>query len=145
MAYKHPSQEIAQYLINEGDATLGRVYVDNIPLQSELQNDPDYILVVRMINGTPNPRFLRDDITIVMQVVCYKRDKITQARDYAWSVYNKLLGAYNIELNGYTYFQFTSQQMPNLVSIDSESSLYTSTLSFVREAQNKEGNRDIIS
>ena len=31
MAYKHPSQEIAQYLINEGDATLGRVYVDNIP------------------------------------------------------------------------------------------------------------------
>jgi hypothetical protein len=145
MAYNHPPQEIAQYLVTEGDATMGEIFVDNIPSENELQNDPDYILIVRMIAGVPNPRWARDNITIRLQVVNYKRTTLTQARDYIWGVYNKLLGAYNIELNGYTYFQFTSQEMPNLVSIDGEKSLYTSSLSFVREAQTKEGNRDVIS
>lgn len=145
MTYNHPSQELAQYLVNEGDATMGEIFVDNIPSKKELKSNPDYILVVRMLTGVPNPRWLRDDITVSLQVINYKRSTLTQARDYLWGVYNKLLGAYNIELNGYTYFQFTSQEMPNLVSIDSETSLYTSSLSFVREAQTKEGNRDVIS
>ena len=142
--YNHPPQEIAQYLLNEGVANTGEIFVDNKPEIDTLPSD--YITVVRMINGTPNPRWLRDDITIKIHVIGASNAQTVVSRDHIWSVYNKLLGAYNIELNGYVYFRFISNEMPNFVGyVENGKPLYAASFSFVREAQAPEGNREIIS
>lgn len=144
MAYKHPSDEIAQYLINEGTVNNGEIFVDMHPDMSEV--NADVITIVRMVGGIPNPRWTRDDINIVIQTMGSRKQDLVATRDLLWSVYNKLLGAYNIELNGYTYFRFISNQMPNFVTfLENGEPIYTSSLSFVREAQAAEGNRETIS
>lgn len=141
--YNHPSQAIAEYLLEEGLVNQGSVFVDFHPDLSTISTD--FITLVRMVAAVPNPRWARDNITVTIQVAGQKQQNLIQCRNHIWEVFNKLLGSPNLDLDGYTYFQFTSQEMPNLVGyLENGQPLYTASVSFVREAQTKEGNRDVI-
>ena len=141
--YQHPSQEIAEYLLAQGLVQSGQVFVDHAPIIENL--NVDFYTVVRLVAGVPNPRWARDNITVAIQVMGANQSQLITCRDQIWNIYNHLLGADNIEQDGYTYFQFTSQEIPNFVGyLENAKPLYTSSISFVREAQTKEGNRDVI-
>lgn len=147
MAYEQPSQGIANYLLNESVVNSGEIFIDYAPEISELPNIPNYITIVRMVSGNSNPVWMRDEVDIVVQVVGATREQTIASKDQAYSVYNKLLGAYNISLNGYTYYRFISNSgMPVLATyLDNQKPLYTMSFSFVREAQIAEGNRKLMS
>lgn len=147
MAYETPSTGVSKYLLNEGEVVAGQVFVDHAPDISEVKTNPDYITCIRMVSGNSNPKWMRDEVNIVIQVIGATKNKLSDVRDHAYSVYNKLLGAYNINLNGYIYYRFISNSgMPVLATyLDGEKPLYTMSFSFVREATTAEGNRELMS
>ena len=143
--YAHPSDVLADILIDDGLLENGNVFVDNRPEWTSVNPDYDVITILRMTTAQPNPRWLRDTITCTIQVMGRTNQDQLEARNHTWDVFNKLLGRDTFTRDNYTYLQFVSQEMPTFVGyLENGTPLYTCSITFVREAQVKEGNRDVL-
>ena len=147
MSYVTPDESIVEYLISEGVLATGEVFLDSMPDFSDLNTQPDLIKVAKMINGDPNPRWMWDDITLVIQIRGYNKTQIQPCKTKIFEIFNKLIGSDNIEINGYIYSRFISPSgFPKFVGyLDDGEPLFTMSISFVREALVAEGNRENIS
>lgn len=147
MNYVTPQESIAKHLINEGVLSTGEVFLDYMPDFDDLSTSPNIITSIKMITGNSNPKWMRDDITLVIQVLGRNRLQTQPASTLAYEVFNKLLGADNLEIDGYTYFRFIAPSgMPRFIDyMEDGKPLYTMSISLVREAQVAEGNRETIS
>lgn len=142
MSYISPVQDIRSTLITEGIVTSSQIYFDFLPDASTV-SDTNFVSTVIQTGGNSNPRWLRDDIFLTIQVMGKDRSTTEESRNKIWEMYNALVGRPTFQLGNYVYTQFNSVNIPTFVGYQENSKpLYTCSISVVREAQVKEGNRD---
>jgi len=138
-----PQLDIAEMLLEEGVVQQGQVFLDYRPAWSEIGQQFDTSVTVRLTTGTSNPRWARDNLAITIHVSGRNRQHIEQVETLAYQIYNHLVGHPTVTRGDYVYTQFNSVAFPQLVGYEDNSMpLYTCSISLVREAQVKEGNRD---
>ena len=143
--YRHPSEALALILQQEGLIQAGEFFVDFMPDFNQINSD--YITVIRLVNGSSNPRWLRDNLVFDFTVIGNTASDLVKARSHAWAIFNHLLGAYNKEIDGYTYFAFNSTNIPSYVTMGENSRpIFSFTMSCHRDMQVEVGgNREPIT
>lgn len=142
MSYITPVQDIRDTLIADGLVASDQIYFDFLPDPSTNANY-NVIATVVQTGGSSNPRWLRDEVFLSIQVMGKSRSDTEASRNKIWELYNALIGRNTFQVGDYVYTQFNSTTIPTFVGYqDNSKPLYTCSISVVREAQVKEGNRE---
>lgn len=143
MSYITPSQDIRETLIADGLVSQEQIYFDFLPDPQTAYGNPNIVATVLQTGGNSNPRWLRDEIFLSIQVIGKDRNQVGECRNKIWELYNALLGRPTFIKGDYAYLQFNSVNTPTFVGYQENSKpLFTCSISLVRESQVKEGNRD---
>lgn len=100
---------------------------------------------IEIINYTPNPKWLRDDVRVGIKTLGADASKYLQSRDLIFNIFNELLGGPNLYIEDSVYFQFTSGNAPTFVGYREDSKpLFSATLDFVVDGKNDLFNRKAL-
>lgn len=141
--YIPPLRHLLEILIEDGAAESGTIFAYELPDPKQL--DKNFTIALLQTGGASNPRYTRDNINLVIQVMGSDRSQMDICRNKIYDLYNALLGRSSFEKDNYTYLQFNSTNMPTFVGYQENSKpLFTCSLSLVRESLVSEGNREPI-
>lgn len=141
--YIPPNEDILLELLDAGIVANGEVFLDYLPTWSEIGANTNIVTAIKLTTGISNPRWARDNITISIRVSGRNRQDLVAARTKTNEIYNFLVGKDTFQRGDYVYTQFNSVVFPNLIGYqDNSAPLFVCSISLVREAQVKEGNRD---
>lgn len=140
--YNSPSDDVSEYLLNQGVITAGQHFSPYMPAWNELPSNINVVSQVADVNIAPNPKWLRDEVTVQWNVRGRTRNDHDAVMTKAWQIFNYLLGISGFEINGKWYGRFVSNSAPTMNRMGINTDIFASfSFSFLREGQADEGNR----
>lgn len=140
--YQPPHYDMANYLVTQNIVPTGMIFVNALPDFQTVSSNIDYMACVKVVNGSANPKWLRDMWVLSFQVLGRTKDQSETAEKKTWEIFNKLLGSNNITVSNQIYLQFNSAMMPSFIGyLDNSQPLYSCHIQFVVEGLDDVGNR----
>lgn len=123
-----------------------RIVVGSIREFNELPTSANGVQVVlREASGIANPKWVRDEWTVSIQVIGENRAKYSECEALIGEVTFTLVGSNTRYIGDRAYVQFGSRQLPQFVGyLDNSKPLFSSTVSFVVEGLSDEYNRQAL-
>ena len=141
--YQPPHYDMANYLVTENVIPTGMIFVNALPDFQVVSADIDYMACVKVVNGSANPKWLRDTWVLSFQVLGRTIADSQTAEEKCWDVFNKILGSNNITIDNQVYLQFNSSMMPSFMGyLDNSQPLYACHIELVAEGITAIGNRE---
>lgn len=114
-------------------------------LQKFSQSRSGYQVILKEVSGTANPRWLRDEWTVAIQVIGDDRGKYMECEQKLIDITYTLIGSNTVYIGDRAYLQFTSNQLPQFVGhMDNSRPVFSSTIRFVVEGLKDEYNRKAL-
>jgi hypothetical protein len=114
-------------------------------LQQWLPKYDSIQVILKEISGIANPKWLRDEWTIGVQVIGEDRANYMDCESILGDVIYSLVGSNTIYIADRAYVQITSNQLPQFVGyLDNSRPVFSSTLNFVVEGLTDEYNRKAL-
>jgi hypothetical protein len=143
MSYITPAEEISQYLLDNGVVLNGQHFTPYAPEWAVLSPSVNVISQCSEIAIVPNPRWLRDEITMAFNVRGRTRDHIEETYNKSWEIHNFLLGRDLFQVNNNIYMRILASNSPTMSAMGNNTDIFVSfILNMIREGQVAEGNRD---